>query len=351
MRNNHNNIPYIITYILTIIFFLFGGLFFRQSFIALFIILIIVLPIISIFILKTVSSKISLEVIPKTASVQVGNSIKINLNIINKSIFPVLNSNVIFKLENLYYPQDNISTLSIAFVPKKSELLELSFDTAHTGMVEILFSKLEITDYLHLVTINIPLRMSVQVPVFPKKTGHKWNYTIPASFDSDEDDQYIAYGNPTHDLKETRQYQPGDSLKNIHWKLSSKTDSLTVKVFETSADRTILLLPELYNKDLDLVITNLYNFSLYLLKQKEYFKILVFSALDKSFETITIDTEDDLLRTILTLYHAPCYEMKSFALNSFFELNNKYIVYISSDSLSVNDQSGVVSMLTRKEDY
>mgnify|MGYP000459955946 CR=1 FL=1 len=44
----------------------------------------------------------------------------------------------------------------------------------------------------------------------------------------------------------TRPYQPGDSLRNIHWRTSAKRDSLYVKVFSPEAYSTLWLLPDIY---------------------------------------------------------------------------------------------------------
>lgn len=345
----NSNIKYILSYLIIIVFFILDGLFFRQSFIALLIIFLIILPIISIFIINKIQNHINIHIIAKTSSININNKVLINVNIKNNSIFPILNANIHFNVCNLYYPNQEKSIASLAIIPKIDNIINLSFHASHCGIVEISFDSLYITDYLHFHTIKVPIKKTIQIPVFPNETNQKWNYTIPESFD-DDDEHFVPFGSSTHDLKETREYQPGDLLKNIHWKLSSKTDNLTVKVFETSADRAILLLPELNIENLDKTIETLYNFSLFLINQKEFFKILIFSASNKSFEEIIIENDDDITRALLSLYHVESYEMHQYALNSYYELYEKYIINILAETMTLMEKDNVISTLTKRED-
>lgn len=336
------NIPYIISYILTIFIFILGGLFFRQAFLALFIIILSILPLISIFINRFVINNITVTVTQNSHSVTINNPIQLRLNITNSCLFPVLNCHINFRYANLYYPNDKANIISLPAIPRKTTTISFPFDTAHLGMNEFSFYSIETTDFLHLTSIQKPLNCYLQVAVMPEIVKEKYLINLPAFADDDEDEQYISYGQPTHDLKETREYQPGDSLKNIHWKLSAKTDGLTVKVFENSAGRTFMLLPELSKDSLDETLKKLYSFAEYLISTCEIFKILVFDANNRSFAPLTIENHDDLDNALLSLYFAAAYEIKFFALDTFQELNpdNYCCIYIKADKVIYHNALG-----------
>lgn len=348
------NIPYIINYSLILIFFLISGIFFRQSFIALFIILLIILPIISIFLLVRNGYKIKVNIFAKTQSVSLGNQIIINVDFYNPLLIPFLNNNLYFKYNNLYYPNEMENVVSLPAIPKSKSSIQIPFDISHLGINEFMFDYLVITDYLHLFSIKVPVKSYIQVSVLPENEHVNYHFSIPPFSDSDEEEQVVNYGQMTHDLKETREYQPGDSIKNIHWKLTAKNDDLTVKVFEQSAERTLILLPELSADTIDNTIVTVYNFSLFLLKQKEFFKIAVFDAASKEFTLLTIETTDDLDKAIYSLYHCKLYEMKRYAINSYHDINgsDKSAIHIIDKSIEFNNGATgeIVTIHSEKED-
>lgn len=348
----HDNAPYIISYILSLLFFIIGGIFFRQSFIALFIILLIILPIISYFLFKHVVKKISIDISAKTYTVAKGNKIALKIDCTNKSFLPLLNVKIALLFQNNFYPNEQLHTISVPSIPKKTISTTIEFDTGHLGINDFNFVTYSITDFLHLFSHDEIINKTIQIPVVPNDSNVTFKYSIPPFSYADEDDQFVTYGQQTHDLKETREYRPGDLLKNIHWKLSAKNDDLTVKVFEKSVERTLLLLPELCNEDMDLTIQALYDFSIDLIKKKEYFKILIFSAKEKEFDEVTIESVDTLDKAILQLYHCSLYDMKQFALNTYFEIfgSDKPIIHVlMSDVLFINKDSGEKILLSQSK--
>lgn len=311
------NIIYWITYFIFILFFVLGALFYRQAFLAVLILLFLIMPIISIALLKIWGSKIQIDIAGHTAYVTAGNKIFLDIEVTNRSIFPFLNCELFFNYENLFYPDKMNNIISLPAESRKTKRFVLSFDTSYAGMAEFHFNSMTVTDFLHLYTIRLYADKTVSIPVYPVQMPFDEKFVVPESYAGAEDETIVMYGFPSQDIKEIREYLPGDSLKNIHWKMSAKSDELVVKELEQASSRTLLLLPELTKDNLQDTISTLYSFSKSLIGKREVFKIVLFNALTSEFTEYRIESLENLEDSFLALFYLKPYEMKRFALESF----------------------------------
>lgn len=311
------NIIYWITYTLFILFFVLGALFYRQAFIAVLILLFAIMPIISIFLLHVFGKKIEINITKHTPSVTVANDIVLDIAVSNKSIFPFLNCELAFEYDNLYYPDSIPNQMSLPAEAKKDKIFKLTFKTNRCGMAEFRFINITVTDFLHLYTIKLPSNITIDVPILPTEEAVKDKLVIPEFYSGEDEENFVAYGFPSQDIKEIRDYHPGDSLKSIHWKMTAKSEELVVKEFEQASSRTLLLLPELTTQTLEDTIVTLYSHGINFIKERELFKIILFNAFDSSFSEYQVENIEDLDNALLSLYYLKPYEMKQYALDCF----------------------------------
>ena len=315
-----SNIIYRINYILLTLLFLLGALFFRQPFVAILLILMLILPIISIYLTHVLANKMSTSFTLKTASVNVNNNIVIRFGIKNQTIFPFLNCEIVFYAKNLFYDNDTRHILSLSARPRKTNSCDITFPTSHVGMCEISFTEFCVTDPLHLYTVVKKCSQSMQIPVMPKEVIKEFPL-FPSAFPDNEDDEYVnAFGQPSRNIKEVRDYRPGDRLVNIHWKMTAKKDSLLVKEFEQSAPRSMLLLPEFSEGKLDDTLSTLYSYMKYLIKNNEIFKVCLYNSTVKDFELKTVSNLDEAYDTLLSAFFYPKYKATEMALYAFKNL-------------------------------
>lgn len=100
-----------------------------------------------------------------------------------------------------------------------------------TGNYEITLKKLRIYDLTGLFHRNIALKRTERVQVMPKLHDVPVRLTSVTKNFYGEVDIYDE-NSPGHDRSElfqVREYQKGDRLQNIHWKLSAKQDEIMVK--------------------------------------------------------------------------------------------------------------------------
>ena len=116
---------------------------------------------------------------------------------------------------------------------RSSRKIEFEFQTAHCGRVEATVAKARMYDCLGL--FSVPLRRSgnVSIPVMP--------VYIPMG--ENEMERIVGLLNARSSRGDgdliVREYQPGDSVRSIHWKLMAKSENLQVKDHE--ADKAVRL--------------------------------------------------------------------------------------------------------------
>lgn len=331
------NIPYQIAYLLFILFFMAGALFYRQSFLAILLILVCVLPIISIYLTIALSSKIDFRTKVDTPSVNVGNKAGITVTIDNPTIIPFLNCEISFTLQNLFYPNNHTHQLNLSAPAKKTHEIVFPIETCHCGICEIDFTKIEITDFLHLYTVDRQLRIVHQIPVLPDEKKQKYPlFTNLWENDNGDDDEYLqSTGQQSYDIKELREFRPGDRQNLIHWKMSSKTDDLLVKELEKSADHILLIMPEFEKSKLDDTMTTLWSYIKFLLYNKEVFKICLYNDTSKELSFRLITNEDEGYECLLAAMFMPSYISADTAAHYYNEMygDEQCVIVIVGESI------------------
>ena len=326
---------YRITYVLIILFFLLGTIFFRQPFLATLLIILMILPPISIMLVKHFSKMLNFEVLEHPYTVENENNVAIKLGVTNKSLFPFPNIELDFEYNNEFYGPTVPHTMSFTALGHCNDEVCISLSLKKAGMLSIHLNTIKIYDYLHLCVIDVPLEQTINIPVFPKTQDTSYP-GLSLGYSASEDDDPNDRGVLTRDIKDIRQYRAGDSIKDIHWKLTAKRDEPLIKTYERNAEHVITLLPELNIDNIQDTLVSLMQLSKYLLHESEVFKIVVFSITDQCFEDIRIESYEDIEQAFLKIYMSPVYEMKSTALTTYNALYEDVgaPVYINGKEIS-----------------
>lgn len=100
-----------------------------------------------------------------------------------------------------------------------------SFAPAHCGGFELTVEKGRVMDYLGIFSFPVRKKQSTRLLVRPLPVPEE---SLPQLF-SHPPVCWKASQNRLGENYELRPYRPGDSLNSVHWKLSAKTGSLTVR--------------------------------------------------------------------------------------------------------------------------
>lgn len=312
-RTNH---PYRITYALMILFFLFGTIFYRQSFLAVLLLLLIILPVISIALAYHAFQRFDFLLSAPVTTVAMPEKPIVILTAKNPTLFPFMNCVLSFQFQNMYFPSGSKNTIALPLNARKTQTLRFPFAVTQPGMLLFSLEDVKLTDFLHVYTFHKSLNKGLQIPVLPKEIPISF---VPAAMHNESEDSgfYDPAGSLSTDIREVREYLPGDRMQDMHWKLSARMDDLLVKQYERSLDDSLLFLPELYGEEIADTLQTLYAVSMKLIRQKEVFRIALFHTDIMEFTQAVIHDPEDLLQAFLTLYYQKPYDTPDLALSTY----------------------------------
>ncbi|MBP5606887.1 MAG: DUF58 domain-containing protein [Lachnospiraceae bacterium] len=331
------NLFYIIGYIAGVFILLLGAVFYRQPLITVLILLMLLLPVISIALTRAAMKKLSIEVIMPEGELYLPCDMNITVRLHNRSIFPLLNCELDFRFRNLFFPEPPVQELILPAEAKSRHDFKLPFSVGAAGMFDFSVESVFVTDYLHFYSCRLPFTFHRELPILPQKCELPPLNLTKALIESDESET-SEEGELTRDIKQLREYRPGDRIKDIHWKMTAKTDDVSVKEYERSKDLYYLILPELDTNYLQKGLSVFYSLGLKLIKERETFRVAVYHPGDKSFDMFRVSDEEDLLQAVYRLYLEPV-EKISTAMESF---DNQYpdmqgLIRISNGALMMPD--------------
>lgn len=307
------NLLYQITYILEIILVLLGAVFYRQPLLSVLLLLLVLLPPISILFTRYQIKKLSINAYSKSKSVTKNGIISIVINTKFSSFIPLLNCKIMMKYENLFYPHSKPQEFVFpADKNGKGEFI-IPFSVTKAGMFIFRANQLDVTDYLHLYTFSKPLNIKIEIPILPEEVTtpfYEKERVISSKKDSDPTEITTMGGEKTRDIKQLREYQPGDKLKDVHWILSAKTDELMVREFEEFKELyylvfPILTVPDDNNDDkLQDTLDVFLSIGKDLLKQNEPFSTVIYNSLDETLSIYIVTDENELYEALFKLYRA-----------------------------------------------
>ena len=232
--------------------------------------------------------------------------------------------------------------------PKGQRRASLRLGSEYCGRIRISVEQVKLYDCFGLIGVPCgctgEAHMTVQPDTFPIRVN-----LIPNP-DSQEDSDSYSQDRPGADLTETfqiREYVPGDSIRQIHWKLSEKTGTLMVREFGLPAENQLLLVflsdKSLSPEQLDAMLDTLVSVSSELLRQELPHTLLYDGTLHE------ISDLEDLEQTVHTLLRsAPEIERTAAFLQEHLTLSYAHIALIAANDIPVAEelsQTGCVSIL------
>lgn len=228
--------------VLEIILFLIFVL--QNSKLALFVfIVLILLSAISFGICFVTKNKISAKsFLPPTAEKNKIMSGKIALK--NKSAFPVFKAFCVLEIKNKLTGEKESSVIKLSVLPKGTAEAEFSVSSDFCGYITAKIEEIYLTDIFGFITVKIKNfesakgKMTVLPETFSPVIVFDGILPVPEESESYSPDKR---GNDYSETFQIREYVPGDSIKQIHWKLSEKLDKTIVKDASLPIAKNIML--------------------------------------------------------------------------------------------------------------
>lgn len=188
----------------------------------------------------------------------------LRLSIENGTPLPLCLIAVRLHLVNQLTGQISVQRCRLSAAPRRTAVSEYQVSSAHCGRITIAARQCRIYDPFGLIGIPLDQTVAAALTVQPKSFIQTISITPDAN--CPDDSETYAPDRTGYDLTEVyalRDYYPGDSLRQIHWKLSGKLDKLVIREPSLPVRRSVLVFwertqtaaPEQTDAQADIVVT------------------------------------------------------------------------------------------------
>jgi uncharacterized protein (DUF58 family) len=169
--------------------------------------------------------------------ISAGDTVTVDVTTTNNSIFPIAFAKVNCEIYNKHNRM-TLPTENIFFNPLQTIRMREEFVLNTRGIYNESYLVTELHDPLRLFTRTVRSDRPFHIIVYPKV--HQLNYfRIPNSGYLGTNKIAKTGHEDYSSLKKVRPYTHGDSIKKIHWKISSKRDEFFVKEYESTASSRV----------------------------------------------------------------------------------------------------------------
>lgn len=176
------------------------------------------------------------------ANLKKGQSGELILKLENRTIFPVFYLQCCLQFRNKLNGQSETKTVRTFLRPRGTQEIELTLGSRWCGRVRVEAEKIRLYDCFGLIPVPVKQTAAGAVTVQPDT----FEQTVLVSPDANcpDDSETYSQERPGYDLTETfqiRDYQIGDSMRQIHWKLSNKFDRLIIRDPSLPVTRSVVV--------------------------------------------------------------------------------------------------------------
>lgn len=173
------------------------------------------------------------------------DSIQARLHLKSSSALPVCCLSCAVEAENLLNGGKEKISLCTSLMPREEKSLPLELKSQYCGRIQLQIRQAVLYDCFGLLPVKSPATANAAVTVQPATFYPE--LTVTADPNCPDDSETYSQLRPGYDMTETfqiRDYQEGDSIRQVHWKLSNKFDRLIIRDPSLPVTRRVLLLWE-----------------------------------------------------------------------------------------------------------
>ncbi len=315
-------IVHYVTYISLPFIVFICAIYFQQAFFVVLVFLLISLIPITYFVTKYAFSKIDVQLLTKMKSVEKNANTYVSIQVENKSIFPIFDIQIVYQIHHLFYENTAPQTIVLPALSKQIVSTSMPLLLNRSGCLQASILSVTTADYLGLFSFHKKMDSKLEISILPEKLDQIPYHPNFYNEGFDEYEETNQRGNVSSNVTDIREYQPGDRLQKIHWKLTAKIDKLMVKENENTSSNQYLVLTELFLPDnassfLDQCIDHSYNVSLELLEHGESITISYYSTKQNDFIYFPIHNSEELLEAFLEVYYEKPYSVENLAFSTY----------------------------------
>lgn len=238
-----------------------------------------------------------------------GEAAKICITIKNRTIFSLNRGHFFFQCQHQLGKKEQ-RKIGISVDARSSESIELKMDCMHCGSVVVGCEKIYAYDYFGLCRVAIPVKFQKELLVIPAyKPDEEENEYVNSVYP--EDTEIDSLGELSSEIKDLREYRPGDPIKRIHWKISSKKKKWMLKEYcAEEQERESLFFALLYEEEkpgyawYDEKMDELVHASMTFLMEHRQHDVVWYHPMEECFHRTTIENTAGLWELVATVIRA-----------------------------------------------
>jgi uncharacterized protein (DUF58 family) len=270
-------------------------------------ILFFVFPVLSLYCTRRLSGSISVEIRSDSPVVKCGEDALVEVVLKNKSVFLSLDCSVFLTLANVFLGTGSELVVQMPVRTGKSSRLLLPVQLVDLGRFELSCDTIRLLDWMGLVSFPVSCGASCHVDVIPSGASMEGEEISGYLSGVAETEESNKKGSDFSQVSDVREYIPGDRIRDIHWKLSAKQDSLMVKerVSVTGSEMMLLLHLTPKEEETQKILAAGYRLIQSFLAQGTDVRVLCWNEETFSFDAFACHDERELCDAFCNLYATP----------------------------------------------
>lgn len=161
--------------------------------------------------------------------IEKGNDLPFSVRVLSAPVWLPFQTKLKYSVSNAFTGQCEQFEEKVYVYPKKGTVLEYQISLDSCGMLEGKMEQFIIYDFLHIMKFYSGNKKDGQAISYPQYIPTDYEELFDMVEDFPKEDESKNMGNDYNLDCEVREYIEGDSLKNIHWKLTAKKDNLMIR--------------------------------------------------------------------------------------------------------------------------
>ena len=175
--------------------------------------------------------------IPATAAKRTAAGCRVRIR--NSALLPVMRYGCRVSIRNDLTEEEQSVALTGGIGARGESSQNILLQSRYCGRLRVRISRFTLLDYLGMLPMQAPANAEARLTILPNLFPMDADMTArPAYADDGASDRR---GEDRSEVYQLREYRPGDDIRQIHWKLSSKLDELILKEASQPESRSLLV--------------------------------------------------------------------------------------------------------------
>lgn len=173
-----------------------------------------------------------------------GDSFRVQLELSNKGVLPMPEISTELLCTDCFSGKTAVITGSAALDRGETSRLRMELSAKHCGRILLRAGRVELRDHMGILSAVCPVEQDWQeVFILPNERGVMWLDEVgDAPTEHSEQGREDILGTDIGEDYEIREFRPGDTIRQVHWKLTAKTIEPMVHTAEPETARQVLIL-------------------------------------------------------------------------------------------------------------